>query len=305
MLAPHQLSDRSARPGHLTHGFRVTATSTRRQAPPAVVVVGPSQGWAALQLGDLWAHRDLLYFLAWRDVKVRYTQAAMGVGWAVVQPLLMMAVFSIFLGRLAKVPSNGVPYPVFVFCGLVPWTYFANSVATATESLVSSSNLVSKVYFPRLVMPLAALMSWLPDLVIASVILIGLMFAYGLAPAWTALLLPVFAIGALIAASSVGVWLSALNVAYRDVRYAVPFMIQLGLFASPVVYPATLVPSRFRALYGLNPMAGVVEGFRWALIGHGHAPWALMAVSAVTAGVLLLGGLLYFRRVEHGFADVI
>jgi lipopolysaccharide transport system permease protein len=268
-------------------------------------VVAPSTGWSALRLGDLWAHRDLLYFLAWRDVKVRYTQAAMGVAWAVVQPLLMMAVFSIFLGRLAKVPSDGIPYPVFVFCGLVVWTYFANSVAAATESLVSSSNLVSKVYFPRLVMPLAALLSWLPDLAIASVILVGLMLVQGLVPAWTMVLLPIFAVGALLAAASVGVWLSALNVAYRDVRYAVPFMIQLGLFASPVVYPASIVPHRFRLLYGLNPMAGVVEGFRWALIGGGSAPWALMAVSAATAVLLLLGGLFYFRRVEHGFADVI
>jgi lipopolysaccharide transport system permease protein len=217
----------------------------------------------------------------------------------------MMAVFSIFLGRLAKVPSNGAPYPVFVFSGLVPWTYFANAVATSTESLVSSANLVSKVYFPRLVMPLAALLSWLPDLIVASVILVGIMLIYGLVPAWTAILLPVFAAGALLAAASVGVWLSALNVAYRDVRYAVPFMIQLGLFASPVVYPATLVPSRFRALYGLNPMAGVVEGFRWALLGRGGPPWALMGVSAATAGVLLVGGIFYFRRVEHGFADVI
>lgn len=280
---------------------RISPLATARP----VVVVAPSSGWSALQLGELWAHRDLLYFLAWRDVKVRYTQAAMGVAWAVVQPLLMMAVFSIFLGRLAKVPSDGIPYPVFVFCGLVVWTYFANSLATATESLVSSSNLVSKVYFPRLVMPLAALLSWLPDLVIASVILVGLMLIQGLVPAWTVILLPVFAGGALLAAASVGVWLSALNVAYRDVRYAVPFMIQLGLFASPVIYPASIVPHHLRLLYGLNPMAGVVEGFRWALIGRGTPPWSLMAVSAATAVLLLIGGLFYFRRVEHGFADVI
>lgn len=283
----------------------VSTPSVSPSRTQPLVVVAPSTGWSALRLGDLWAHRDLLYFLAWRDVKVRYTQAAMGVAWAVVQPLLMMAVFSIFLGRLAKVPSDGIPYPVFVFCGLVVWTYFANSVAAATESLVSSSNLVSKVYFPRLVMPLAALLSWLPDLAIASVILVGLMLVQGLVPAWTMVLLPIFAVGALLAAASVGVWLSALNVAYRDVRYAVPFMIQLGLFASPVVYPASIVPHRFRLLYGLNPMAGVVEGFRWALIGGGSAPWALMAVSAATAVLLLLGGLFYFRRVEHGFADVI
>lgn len=273
-------------------------------APP-VVVIAPAKGWATLRLGELWASRDLLYFLAWRDVKVRYTQAAMGVAWAVVQPLLMMAVFSIFLGRLAKVPSDGVPYSVFVFCGLVVWTYFANALATATESLVSSSNLVSKVYFPRLVMPFAALLSWLPDLAIAAVILVGIMLLHGLVPAATTILLPLFVLGAVLAAASVGVWLSALNVAYRDVRYAVPFLIQIGLFASPVVYPASLVPDHLRLLYGLNPMAGVVEGFRWALLGPGDAPLGLMAVSAATAVLLLVTGLFYFRRVEHGFADVI
>lgn len=279
-------------------------TVARSTAPP-VVVVAPVKGWAALRLHDVWSHRDLLYFLAWRDVKVRYTQAAIGAAWAVVQPLLMMAVFSVFLGRLAKVPSDGVPYPVFVFCGLLPWTYFANGVSTATESLVSSSNLVSKVYFPRLVMPLASLLAWLPDLAVASVILIVLMLAYGLTPAWTVVLLPVFAAYAFLAAASVSVWLSALNVTYRDVRYVVPFMIQLGLFVTPVVYPVSLVPHRFQALYGLNPMAGMVGGFRWALLGRGGAPWSLMATSAAVAGILLVTGLFYFRRAEQAFADVI
>ena len=282
-----------------------TAPHAAPTPAPPVVVIAPAKGWAALRLGELWTSRDLLYFLAWRDVKVRYTQAAMGVAWAVVQPLLMMAVFSVFLGRLANVPSDGVPYPVFVFCGLVVWTYFANALATATESLVSSANLVSKVYFPRLLMPLAALLSWLPDLAIAAVILVVIMLFYGLVPAATVVLLPLFVAGAVLAAAGVGVWLSALNVAYRDVRYAVPFMIQIGLFASPVVYPASLVPDHLRLLYGLNPMAGVVEGFRWALLGRGDAPLGLMAVSAATALVLLVSGLFYFRRVEHGFADVI
>ncbi len=217
----------------------------------------------------------------------------------------MMVVFTVFLGRLAKVPSDGIPYPVFAFSGLLPWTYFSNATGTATESLVSSSNLVSKVYFPRLAIPLAALLSWLPDLLVATGMLIMMMLAYGLMPAWTTVLLPVFALYALLAASSVSVWLSALNVAYRDVRYAVPFLIQLWLFATPVVYPASLVPGRFRALFGLNPMAGVVEGFRWGLLGRGHPPWALMGVSAAVALVLLVGGLYHFRRVEHGFADVI
>lgn len=273
-------------------------------APPLVVVV-PPRGWSALNLSDLWAHRDLIYFLAWRDVKVRYAQASIGVAWAVIQPLLMMIVFTIFLGRLAKVPSDGLPYPVFAFSGLLPWTYFANATSTATESLVSSSNMVSKVYFPRLAIPLAALLSWLPDLLVATGILIVMMLAYGLTPAWTTILLPLFGIYALLGAASVSVWLSALNVAYRDVRYAVPFLIQLWLFATPVVYPASLVPERFRPLFGLNPMAGVVEGFRWGLLGRGGPPLALMAVSATVALVSLVGGLFYFRRVEHGFADVI
>jgi lipopolysaccharide transport system permease protein len=274
-------------------------------APPELVVITPPRGWSTLDLGDLWAHRDLVYFLAWRDVKVRYAQASIGVAWAVVQPLLMMVVFSIFLGKLAKVPSDGIPYPVFAFSGLLPWTYFSNATTSATESLVSSSNMVSKVYFPRLAVPLGALLSWLPDLLIAPVVLVVMMLGFGLAPAWTTVLLPVFALYALLAAASVSVWMSALNVAYRDVRYAVPFILQLWLFATPVVYPASLVPQRYRALLGLNPMAGVVEGFRWGLLGRGDPPWSLMAVSAAVAVALLVGGLYYFRRVEHGFADVI
>lgn len=271
----------------------------------AVMVITPPRGWSSLNLRDLWTHRDLVYFLAWRDVKVRYAQASIGVAWAVLQPLLMMVVFSIFLGKLAKIPSDGIPYPVFAFSGLLPWTYFANATSTATESLVSSSNMVSKVYFPRLAVPLAALLSWVPDLLIAPAVLIVMMLGFGLTPAWTAILLPAFALYALLAAASVSVWMSALNVAYRDVRYAVPFMLQLWLFATPVVYPASLVPERFRALLGLNPMAGVVEGFRWGLLGRGDPPWSLMAVSAVVSLLLLVGGLYYFRRVEHGFADVI
>ena len=217
----------------------------------------------------------------------------------------MMAVFTIFLGRLAKIPSDGIPYPVFAFSGLVSWTYFSNAVSSSTESLVASSNLVSKVYFPRLLIPFAALLSWLPDLAIASVLLVALMLGYGIVPAASIILLPVFAVFAVLAAASVGTWLSALNVSYRDVRYAVPFVIQLWLFATPVVYPASLVPQRWRPLLGLNPMAGVVEGYRWALFRAGAPMWGLMFVSLGMTFVLFVGGLFWFRRVEHRFADVI
>lgn len=217
----------------------------------------------------------------------------------------MMAIFTVFLGRLAHVPSEGLPYPVFVFSGLLPWMFFANAVSAASDSLVSNSNLVSKVYFPRLVIPVGALLAWLPDLAIASTILVVLMVVFGIAPPWTALLLPIFAFFTLLAAFSVSVWLAALNVAYRDVRYAVPFLVQLWLFATPVVYPASAVPGRFRALYGLNPMAGVVEGFRWALLGTGRLSVGMAVASLLMICVLLVGGLLYFNRVEHFFADVI
>jgi len=269
------------------------------------VVIEPPRGWSRLGLGELWQHRDLLYFLTGRDIKVRYAQASMGVAWAVLQPVLMMVIFTIFLGRLAKVPSDGLPYPVFALSGLVPWTYFANGVTSATESLTANANVVSKVYFPRLLVPFAALLSWLPDLAIASVLLVVLMLIYGIVPAATCVLLPAFALFAVLAAASVGTWLSALNVSYRDVRYAVPFVIQLWLFATPVVYPASLVPERWRVLYGLNPMAGVVEGFRWALFGGGSPMWDLICVSFAVTLALFVGGLFWFRRVEHRFSDVI
>lgn len=270
-----------------------------------VVVVEPPKGWAKLGLRDVWHHRELLYFLAWRDLKVRYVQAAIGVAWAVVQPLLMMAVFTVFLGRIDEVRSDNIPYPVFAFAGLLPWTFFANAVGGATHSLVGSANLVSKVYFPRLVIPLAALLSWVPDLLIATGMLLGLMLIYGMTPDWPILLLPLFVLLAILVTASVGVWLSALNVGYRDIRYAVPFLLQLWLFATPVVYPTTLLPERWRVLAGLNPMAGVVEGFRWCVVHESRPPWALMGLSAVVATVVLIGGLFYFRRAEPGFADVI
>ncbi len=269
------------------------------------VVIEPPDGWSALRLGEVWRARELLYFLAWRDVKVRYTQAVLGVAWAVLQPLLMMAVFTVFLGRLAKVPSDGLPYPVFSLTGLLLWTFFANALGSSTMSLVSSANLVAKVWFPRLVLPIATMLAWVPDVAIASVLLFGLMLVYGIAPPLTALLLPVFVLAALVTAASVGIWLAALNVSYRDIRYAMPFIIQLWLFATPVAYPASLVPEKYRFLLGLNPMTGVVEGFRWSLLGQRSPPWGLMAVSGAVVMAVLVSGLFYFRRVEHGFADVI
>ena len=271
-----------------------------------VTDIGPPGRFSAVRLGDLWAYRELAFFLAQRDVKVRYKQAFIGVAWAVLQPVFMMAIFAVFLGKLAKVPSEGLPYTVFAFAGLIPWLFFANGVGSASDSLVTNSNLISKVYFPRLVIPLASVGAWLPDLGVALVVLAGVMAVYGLAPAATVVFLPLFALLAILSALAVSVWLSALNVAYRDIHYAAPFFIQIGLFLTPVTYPATLVGSRaLRSLFALNPMSGAVEGFRWSLTGAGQAPWGLAAGSFAVASIVLVLGLLYFRRVEQFFADVI
>jgi lipopolysaccharide transport system permease protein len=270
-----------------------------------VVIIERPRGWAALGLRGLWSRRDLLRFLAWRDIKVRFAQATLGVAWAVLQPLLMMIVFALFLGRLAGIRDVGIPYPVFALSGLVPWTYFANAVNAAGNSLVVDANLVSKVYFPRLISPLAALISWLPDLVISSGVLLAVMLALGVTPRWSLVAVPVVALFAVVAAGGVGVWFAALNVAYRDVRHAVPFLLQLWLFATPVLYPDRLVPTRWRFVLGLNPMAGVVACFRWVLLGGRRPSGGLVALSAAVSGALLVSGMYYFRRVEHGFADVI
>jgi len=267
-----------------------------------VAALEPPRWWVPLRLRELWKARELLYFLAWRDVKVRYAQASLGAAWAILQPVLMMAILSIFLGRLAKVPSAGLPYPLFVFSGIVPWTVFANAVGAATDSLVLSANMVSKVYFPRLVLPLGALISWLPDLGIATALLVTISAVYGHGPHLAIVLLPVFAFALMLTAASVGVWLSALNVTYRDVRHAVPFVLQTWLFASPVVYPSSIVPDRFQVLYGLNPMAGVIEGFRWSLLG-GHLRTGMLLASTAVTTVVLCSGLYYFRRTEQFFAD--
>ncbi len=269
-----------------------------------LTVIEPSHGWVALKLRELWEYRELLYFLIWRDIKVRYKQTALGAAWAIIQPLFTMVVFSIFFGSLAKVPSDGIPYPLFSYAALLPWTFFASGMSQSSNSLVGSAHLITKVYFPRLVVPLATVVSGVLDFAIAFVVLLGMIFYYGIQPTSAVAWLPLFLLLALVTALGVGLWLSALNVQYRDIRYAVPFLTQFWLFATPVAYPSSLLSEPWRTLYGLNPMVGVVEGFRWALLGS-RPPGPMLGVSALAALVLLVGGLYYFRHMEKTFADVV
>jgi lipopolysaccharide transport system permease protein len=270
-----------------------------------VLVIQPSKGFMRLNLGEVWAYRELLYFLVWRDIKVRYKQTALGAAWAIIQPVMTMVVFSVFFGRLAKVPSDGIPYPVFAFAALLPWQLFAFSLTESSNSLVGSQNLITKVYFPRLVIPLSSVLAGVVDFGIAFVVLLGLMVYYGIRPTMAVVFLPLFMLLALATALSVGLWFSALNVKYRDVRYTIPFLAQFWMFATPVAYSSTLVPEKWRTLYGLNPMAGVVEGFRWALLGKSGGPGGLLWVSVAAVVLLLTGGLFYFRRTEATFADIV
>ncbi len=270
-----------------------------------VTTIGPASTSFCLELRELWDYRELIYFLAWRDVKVRYKQTVLGAAWAIVQPFTTMVVFSIFFGRLAHLPSEGVPYPIFAYSALVPWTFFATALAQATNSLIAHERVIAKVYFPRLVLPVASLLAGLPDLLIAFSVLVVLMLAYGVTPTVAVVTTPLFALLAMATALAVGLWLSALNVQYRDVRYALPFLIQFWLFATPIAYPSTLLPEPWRDLYGLNPMAGVVEGFRWALLGTAETSLWMLLLSMAATTVLLLGGIYYFRRVEKSFADVV
>jgi len=267
--------------------------------------ISPPSRWTSLEFRELWEYRELLYFLIWRDVKVRYKQTALGAAWAVIQPFFMMVVFSLFFGRLAKVPSDGIPYPVFTFCALLPWQLFANALTESSNSLVGNQNLITKVYFPRLVVPISAVLGGLVDFVIAFVILLGMMLYYGIVPGWAIVTLPGFILLAVLTALGVGLWLSALNVQYRDVRYTIGFLVQLWLFLTPVAYPSSIVPEKWRPLYGLNPVAGVVEGFRWALLGKSQPPGAMLWVSVAVVIVILFGGLYYFRRMEQQFADIV
>ncbi len=272
---------------------------------PSIVFIKPPSKWAAIDWRELYQYRELLYFSIWRDIKVRYKQTALGAGWAVIQPFMTMVVFSIFFGRLAGLPSEGVPYPIFTYTALVPWTYFANALNQSSSSLVEQERVITKVYFPRLLVPLAPVVAGLVDLFISFFVLILMMLFYGITPTAAVLTLPLFILLAAVTAFSVGLWLSAINVQYRDVRYTIPFIIQFWLFASPVAYSASLVPEYLRPLYGLNPMVGVVEGFRWALLGNRPAPGTLLLVSVLVVIVLLVSGLYYFRRMEDSFADVI
>ncbi|HEY2963678.1 MAG TPA: ABC transporter permease [Pyrinomonadaceae bacterium] len=270
-----------------------------------MIRIEPASAWPSIGLRELWDYRELLYFLTWRDLKVRYKQTALGAAWAIIQPLFMMLVFSLFFGRLAGVPSDGIPYPLFTFCALLPWQLFAHSLTESSNSLVRNQNLITKVYFPRLVVPLSAVLAGLVDFAIAFVILLGMMLFYGIVPGSQILALPFFILLAVMTAMAVGLWLSALNVQYRDVRYTINFLVQFWLFATPVAYPSSIIPARWRVVYGLNPMVGVVEGFRWSLLGKPESPGALVMVSTVVVIILLTGGMFYFRRMEQQFADIV
>jgi lipopolysaccharide transport system permease protein len=270
-----------------------------------VVYIKPTSGWTSLKLGDVWRHRELLFFFVWRDIKVRYKQTALGAAWAIIQPLLTMMVFSLFFGRLAKMPSDGVPYPIFSYAALVPWTFFASGLTQSANSLVGSSNLIKKVYFPRLTIPIASVFSEMIDFVLAFLVLLAMMFFYGIAPTANIVWLPAFVLLALTSALGVGLWLSAFNVQFRDVRYVLPFIVQFWMFATPIAYPSSLLHEPWRTVYGLNPMVGVVEGFRWALLGTKTAPGLMLGLSALVAVALVVTGAFQFRRMERTFADVV
>jgi lipopolysaccharide transport system permease protein len=276
-----------------------------RPSAPATVRIEPPRGWLELRLDEVWAYRELLYFFVWRDVKVRYKQTAIGVLWVVLQPLMTMGVFTLFFGRLAKLPSDGLPYPVFYFAALVPWVYFSTALQSCTNVVVENQRVITKVYFPRLVLPLSAVLSGLVDFAIGFIVLVAVTVFYHIRPTVAALWLPVLLLLAVLTALSVGLWMSALNALYRDVRYIMPFIVQFWMFASPVAYPSSLVPERWRWLYGLNPMAGVIDGFRWALTGHGQPPGPVMIGSAAAVAVVLAGGVFFFQRMEGTVADLV
>ncbi|HQY58032.1 MAG: ABC transporter permease [Nitrospira sp.] len=283
----------------------MTMADSFPQSNPSSIVIEPRTGYVQVGWRELWASRELLYFLAWRDLKTRYAQTAIGAGWALMQPLLSTLIFTLVFGYLAKMPSDGLPYPIFAFAAILPWTLFSKSLERSTLSVVTEGGLIKKVYFPRLIIPIAATFINLVDFAVGLLILIGMMAWYQQVPQWTVLFLPFFVVIALLTALSVSLWLSALNVKYRDVASVVPLMTQLWMFASPVLYPASLVPESLRWYYGLNPMAGVIEGFRWALLGKTAPDWTMMAVSLAMVALLLIGGVIFFRRVERTFADLI
>jgi len=269
------------------------------------LVIKAKKGWQLIDFKELKAYRDLFYFLVLRDIKIKYKQTGLGVGWAVIQPFFTMIVFSLFFGRLAKVPSDNIPYPIFVYAALVPWTYFANSLTLSANSLVGNTDLVTKIYFPRLIVPIAPILAGLLDFFIALIVLFAMMFFYGLAPTPYVIVFPFLTLLMMMVGVGVGTWLAALNAQYRDIKYTVPFMIQLWMFSSPIVYPASMIPEKFRLWYGLNPMAGVIEGFRSVLLGTVPFPFRMVAISTIVSILLFVSGIMYFRRMERYFADVI
>jgi len=269
------------------------------------VVIQPRKGLFHLELGALWQYRELLYFLAWRDIKARYAQTVFGIGWAIMQPLFTMVIFTVIFGKFARMPSDGLPYPIFAYTALIPWTYFARSIERGGHSLVGEAGLVKKVYFPRLVLPISATIGGLLDFIISFGVLLGMMAWYGFRPNWGMLALPLFLLLILITALSVSLWLSSLNTRYRDIGYVIPFLTQVWMYASPVVYPVSVVPERWRLLYSLNPMTGVIEGFRWALLGKKSPDFIIMALSMTAVLFIFLAGLVYFKRTERTFADIL
>ena len=282
---------------------RTASLSASNNAP--VIRIEPSRGWVSLKLNELWEYRELLYFLIWRDVKVRYKQTLLGVGWAVIQPFFTMVVFSLFFGKLARMPSDGIPYPIFTFTALVPWSFFANGLSQASNSLVGSANLITKVYFPRLAIPIAAVLVGVVDFVFAFIVLIAMMLYFGIVPTINICWLPLLLVLVTVISLGVSLWLSAFNVKYRDVRYIIPFLTQFWLFATPIAYPSSLLSEPWRTLYGINPMVGVVEGFRWALLGAKTAPGPILIVSSAVAFLVLISGAIYFRSTEKHFADIV
>ncbi len=291
-------------PADATSSALIASSAAEHPRAPSAVIE-PRKGIFELDLGAVWEYRELLYFLVWRNVKVRYKQTVVGAGWVILQPLITMMIFTVVFRYMSKIPSDGLPYPIFAYTALLPWTYFAQALGRSGGGLVGNANLISKVYFPRLLIPLASVVTPVVDFLLSFVILLGLMVWYGITPTWGVLALPLFLLLALMTALSVGLFLSALNVKYRDVGYVIPFMIQFWMYASPVIYPVSLVPERWRLLYSLNPMVGVIEGFRWDMLGNKYPDFGVMAVSVLVVLVLLIAGLIYFKHMERTFADII
>ena len=287
----------------VTTNAKATAPVANGPLSPIIIRIEPLHSWFKLRLNEVWEYRELLYFFVWRDVKIRYKQTAIGVVWVVLQPLLTMLVFTLFFGKLARMPSQGLPYPVFYFAAVVPWMYFSTALLSTTNVVVDNQRVITKVFFPRLILPFSAVLSGLVDFAIGFIVLLIFTISYGIHPTIAAMLLPFFLLLAVLTALGVGLWLSALNALYRDVRYLMAFIVQFWMLASPVAYPSSMVPQRFRWIYGLNPMAGVIDGFRWALTGRGQAPGAVLAASVAMVFLVVVGGLIFFNRMEVNIAD--